>query len=100
MEYFKCDYADERCKRGKKDGWCKRKQVYCNGNGYFEFDDIPIPIKNNDVCKEGSIFGNFAIKLTKENIETLKNGGTVALLHNEYNIFIRFDDDLINEKEG
>lgn len=100
MEYFKCDYSDERCKYRNKFGWCKHKQVYCDGNGLFEFDDIPIPIENKDVCKQGSIFGNFAIKLTKENIETLKSGGTVALLHNEYNIFIRFDDDLINEKEG
>ena len=92
MKYYKCDYADERCKRGKKDGWCKHKQIYFDGNGCFPFDDILVIVENKDICKNSSIFGNYYISLNDEHIEALKSGKAVALLHEEYNIFIKIND--------
>lgn len=88
-EYFKCDYADERCKRGKKDGWCEHKRFYCDGNGCFPFDEKVTNIENKDVCKMSSIFGNYYISLTDNQIDALKNGVILGLTNQEYNIFIR-----------
>ena len=88
-EYFKCDYADERCKRRNKDGWCKHKQMYCDGNGCFPFDEKVTVVENKDVCKMSSIFGNYYISLNDNQIDALKNGGILGLTNEEYNIFIK-----------
>ena len=43
MDYYKCDYADEI-----KNGRCAHKRCKCNGNGYFEFDDILQPVDKKE----------------------------------------------------
>lgn len=84
----KCDYADERTEYRNKEGYCKYKQCYCDGNGIYIFDDKCEKVDKKDVCKLGSIFGNYHIGLTDEQIEGIKNGEIYAVLHEEYNIFI------------
>lgn len=85
---FKCDYADERVTKDNKI-FCKHKGIYCsNGNGYCEPDTEVEKVEKKDVCKNSSIFGNYYIGLTDEQIEGLKNGDLFAKLGEEYNIFI------------
>lgn len=92
MNYFKCDYADERCVRGRKNGWCKRKGYYCNGNGFPKFNDVPKIIDKKDVCSTSSIFGNYCIAIDDELLESLKHGEVLGITGEEYNIFIWHND--------
>ena len=91
MKYI-CDYADERVKYRNKNGWCKHKQSYCDGNGdcfnVVDETDVPEEIDRKDICKNSSIFGNYYIELTDEQIDNLKSGKVYGLLHEEYNIFV------------
>lgn len=53
------------------------------------FDEKVTNIENKDVCKMSSIFGNYYISLTDNQIDALKNGVILGLTNQEYNIFIR-----------
>lgn len=86
---YKCDYADEI-----KNGMCAHKSCRCNGivekeeffiDGY-KFETIEI----KDICKESSPFGNYYLRLTDADIQTIKNGGVLGVLDEEYNIFIAY----------
>ena len=68
----KCDYADKRTEHNGQDGYCKYKGQYCDGNGIYVFDDKCEKVNKKDVCKLGSIFGNYHIGLTDEQINKLK----------------------------
>lgn len=84
----KCDYADERIEHNGRNCFCEYKRCYCDGNGIYVFDDKCEKVNKKDVCRLGSVFGNYHIGLTDEQIEDLKNGEVLALLKQEYNIFI------------
>jgi len=88
---IKCDYADERERKNNRDGWCKWKEAYCNGDGYelCWFTDELTEVEPKDVCCKNSIFGNFYFGITKEQLEALKNG---AILYacDEYGMFIKY----------
>lgn len=81
---FKCDLAGER----NQDGFCKYKRGHCDGNGYVAPNTECEVINKKDMCKEGSPYGNYHIGLTDDQIELLKNGEVLAVLDEEYNIFI------------
>lgn len=85
--FHKCDYADNRVKYRNRDGYCKHKGCYCDGNGYLSPDEVVEPIDKKDMCKKSSLFGNFYIGLTDEQIEALKNGA-VFVSYGEYNFYI------------
>lgn len=86
-----CDYADERKTYRNKSGWCEHKQVYCDGNGCpddFFSEEVSL-IEKKDVCKMGSIFGNYHIGITEEQIKQLSSGEVLGLVEEEYNIFLK-----------
>lgn len=39
-----------------------------------------------EVCQKSSMFGNYYIVLTEDDIQTLKDGKVLAVLEQEYNI--------------
>ena len=92
MEFHKCDFADERTKYKNGSGYCEHKGCFCNGNGNMFSEKLSLSevekVEKKDICQKSSIWGNYYIALTDEQIEAIKNGEVFALLHEEYNIFI------------
>ena len=89
--YQKCDFANNRRKYRNKPNWCSYKQTYCDGNGFIKPDFEPTILEPKDVCAKSSIFGNYYIKITDKDIEALKSGKAVAIVGEEYNIFIEYE---------
>lgn len=97
MEDLKCPIADDRVclhgSRSKNRTWCSAKRCKCVdatgdfGPGYF--DEVEI-IEPNTICASGSLFGNYYIKLTDDDIQAMKDGKIGAILHEEYNVFIKY----------
>lgn len=91
--FFKCNYSDDI----NENGWCKYKECHCDGNGdcfAIVFPDKVEQVERKDICKKSSIFGNHYISLTLENLEVLNKGGVLAVLEQEYNIFIELCEHL------
>lgn len=72
-------YSDSRCSRDRR-----RK---CKPSSLEWLDDSVEVIEPNQMCCKGSIFGNYYIGVTEEQLEALKNGKVLFTL-NEYGIFI------------
>ena len=91
---YECDLAKERVEKGRKAGYCLHKRIFCDGSGCVPLNEKCEKIEKKDICKKSSIFGNYYIGLTSEQIEAIQNGEVFAILDEEYNIFIgrRGDD--------
>ena len=96
MGDLKCPNADDRVSRsknGKSFIWCSAKRCRCeDATGDFGpnyFDEVEI-IEPNTICASGSLFGNYYIKLTDDDIQAMKDGKIGAILHEEYNVFIKY----------
>ena len=90
MEH-KCDYADER----NEAGYCKHKRGLCNGCGdVFQWpgdhDRLSV-VDRKDICKMSSLFGNYCIVLSAQDVASLIAGKCLALTGEEYNIFLSYD---------
>lgn len=89
MEY-KCEYADERDKRG----YCKRKGLFCDGSG----DSFAAPgdadrlatLDRKDICAKSSLWGNYYFELTAQDVADLISGKCLALTGDEYGIFLSY----------
>lgn len=89
-EYHECPYSNERGDNTLRNGqrYCKRKRVWCDGNGNQLCDEPFEVIERSEMCAKGSIFGNFYLQLTEENIEALR-AGKVLFTRDEYGIFVK-----------
>lgn len=85
-----CIFSNERSDQG----YCERKGRKCNGCGdlfnQLEADD-DVLISREDICANASIFGNYFIRLDENKLCALKEGKCVAIVGEEYNIFIVLD---------
>lgn len=78
-----CDlFKDGHCTKYRKNGVCIPSEVtWC--------DEPMMVIEANQICRQSSIFGNYLLCITEEQIEALRNG---KVLRNkdaeEYNVFI------------
>ena len=84
MSYHRCPLAPQT----EKTFWCEGKGGVCDGNGYKIEADALETIDKCEVCQKSSMFGNYYIALTEDDIQTLKDGGVLAVLEQEYNIFV------------
>ena len=87
MSYHQCPLAPQT----EKTFWCEKKGGACDGNGYKIEADALETIDKCEVCQKSSIFGNYCIVLTKNDIQTLKNSKVLAVLGQEYNIFVTME---------
>lgn len=88
MSYHRCPLAPQT----EKTFWCKEKGGVCDGNGFKVEADTLGAIDKCEVCQKSSVFGNYYIVLIDEDIQTLKSGEVLAVLGQEYNIFVMMED--------
>ena len=84
MPHMDCEYY---C-----DGLCKKfhSKQYCRPSLTSIFDDYPDEFISKDkMCEKASIFGNYYIGLTKDDIKKLLSG-EIAHIGGEYGIFIGY----------
>lgn len=82
MSYHRCALAPQI----EKTFWCEEKGGPCDGNGFRVGEDALETIDKCEVCQKSSMYGNYYLVLTEEDIQTLKSGKVLAVLENEYNI--------------
>lgn len=87
----KCDYADERDKKG----YCEHKGRVCNGCGDL-FVDIKehrrvYEVRRKSICKESSPYGNYYIKMNAQDVANLISGKCLAITGGEYSFFLSYD---------
>lgn len=98
MSDLKCPNADDRVSRSKKGAknpfmWCSFKRCRCEeptgevSPNYY--DEVEL-IEPHTTCANSSIFGNYYITLTDADIQAMKDGKIGAILHEEYNVFIKY----------
>lgn len=88
IEHHECPYSHERddeVRKGQR--WCKRKRVWCDGNGNQLCDEPFEVIERREMCAKSSIFGNYYLQLTEENIEALR-AGKVLFVGDEYGVLV------------
>lgn len=83
-EYFECPHAREL----NNHGYCNHKWRKCHsGNGFVEPDLNFYVVDRNEVCVEGSLYGNYHFKITEEDIQALREGKVLGYV-DEYGMFI------------
>lgn len=87
----KCDFADERNNRG----YCAHKRLRCDGCGDVfkkpgDNDRLTV-VDRKDICKKSSLFGNYYITMTAQDVENLIAGKCLAITGEEYNIFLSYE---------
>ena len=89
IEHHECPYSHERSDEVGRNGqrYCKRKRVWCDGNGNQLCDEPFEVIDRREMCAKSSIFGNYYLQLTEENIEALRSG-KVLFVGDEYGILV------------
>ena len=88
-EHCECPHSHERSdevRNGRR--WCKRKRAWCDGNGNQLCDEPFEVIEKREMCSKGSIFGNYYLQITEENIEDLR-AGKVLCIRDEYGFFVK-----------
>lgn len=88
MSYHRCPLAPQ----SEQMFWCKKKGGVCDGNGYKIAADALETIDKCEVCQKSSMFGNYYIVLAEDDIRTLKSGKVLAVLGQEYNIFVTMEE--------
>ena len=88
FEYHECPHCHERSEE-VRDGCrrCKLKRFWCDGNGNQLCDEPFEVIERREMCSRSSIFGNYYLQLTEENIEALRNG-KVLYAKGEYGVLV------------
>lgn len=87
MSYHWCPLAPQTAKTFRR----KKKDGACDGNGFKVGEDALETIDKCEVCQKSSIFGDYDMVLTEDDIQTLKNGKVLAVLGQEYNIFVTME---------
>lgn len=75
-------YKDGHCTKWRKNGACKP-----SSRKWFDDPDKHEMISVERMCTESSIFGNYYIAITKEELKKIEQG-EVLMLRDEYGFFV------------